>query len=192
MPFTIPVLTFTVAMLTLLLLQVPPPETSLKIVVAPIHTLLVPVMVDTVALTVNIIVATAVPQPLLKVYLIVSIPAVRPLTVPLKTVACELLALHVPPLIPLVNVIEAPTFTTDVPVIVPALGDGLTATVTIWVFVQPLAVSVYTYVTGIIEEVALIRVSFIFPIPDAAELDIPVIDALVQENAVLAVALVGK
>ena len=59
----------------------------------------------------------------------VSIPAVTPVTIPDKepTVACPLLALHVPPGVRSLNAIVAPVQT----VFGPAIGAGLGLTVTV-------------------------------------------------------------
>lgn len=64
-PLTMPVDEPTVA-LPLLLVQVPPP-TSVKVVVAPAHTVVLPVMADGKVFTVTTAVAAALPQPLVMV-----------------------------------------------------------------------------------------------------------------------------
>ena len=60
------------------------------------------------------------------VYIIVSVPAVTPVTTPAVTVAELLLAVHAPPAIVGVNVILLPAHTEVAPLIVPAAGSGLT------------------------------------------------------------------
>lgn len=88
-------------------------------------------------------VATAEPQLLVTVYLMVTGPAYIPLTTPPEvTVAIEVLELLQPPiaLLPLmVSVIVEPTQTVDKPLIVPALGAGLMVTVKLQVLVLPQA-----------------------------------------------------
>lgn len=63
-PFTIPVDAPTVAIVLLLLLQVPPLTVEVSVAGVPVHTLDGPLMVPAVApaLTVTVVVATAVPQ----------------------------------------------------------------------------------------------------------------------------------
>ena len=87
----------TVATLVLLLAHVPPTVADESAVEAPTHTVDKPVIAAGAAITVT---TTDVPQPPLKTYEIVVVPAVIPVTIPLKepTVATEvLLLLHVPP-----------------------------------------------------------------------------------------------
>ena len=57
MPVTSPVTDPTVPATILLLLHVPPPEASVKLVVNPIHTVLVPFIVPGNGLTVTVVVA---------------------------------------------------------------------------------------------------------------------------------------
>ena len=52
-----------------------------------------------------------------------------PVTTPEVTVAFALLLVQAPPLTPLVSVILDPTQTLEAPVILPALGSGLTVTI---------------------------------------------------------------
>jgi len=67
--------------------------------------------------------------------MILTLPAVAPVTMPeeLPTVAFPLLAVHVPPPILLLNVVDAPTHTLFWPV----FADGVWFTVTIVVEIQP-------------------------------------------------------
>ena len=69
------------------------------------------------------------PQELTIVYEIITVPAVTPVTTPVAdTVACELLALQVPPVTASVRVIAAPVITDEGPVITPAEAVLLTVT----------------------------------------------------------------
>jgi hypothetical protein len=71
--------------------------------------------------------AVAVPQPLVTEYLMVSSPAITPVTVPPVTEALVLEALHTPPVTASVSVITAPAQTPDGPEIVPAAGETFIA-----------------------------------------------------------------
>ena len=64
MPVTTPVAGLTEATALLLLLQLPPAVASLNVVVAPLHTVVVPVIAATAVpvVTVTVVVAVAVPQ----------------------------------------------------------------------------------------------------------------------------------
>ena len=98
LPVTIPPVTDA---LLLLALQLPPVVPSVKVIVLPTHTLVVPVIVPAVrvAPTVTDSVVVAVPQLLLTVYFIVSVPALTAVTTPdVFMVAWLLVMLHVPPL----------------------------------------------------------------------------------------------
>jgi len=84
----------------LLLLQRPPATLFVKVIVAPGHTEDGPEITpgETAAPIVTTFVATAVPQLLVVVYFIVSVPADKPVSTPaLVIVAWLLLTLHVPP-----------------------------------------------------------------------------------------------
>jgi hypothetical protein len=73
-------------------------------------------------------------------------------------------------------------------------GIGFTATVTLNVvgFVQPLALTVYTYVTVVLTELALFNVSLIDPMPLAGPVGvIPVTAARVHVKVAPPVRLVG-
>src|SRR5204862_639672 len=79
-PPTTPVPDPTVAMNVLPLLQVPPGVTSARVVVNPIHTFMVPVMVAGSGLTVTV--AVLIHPVLVKVYVIIDVPADTPETIP--------------------------------------------------------------------------------------------------------------
>jgi hypothetical protein len=75
---------------------------------------------------VTIFIAQAVPQLLLTEYDTGSVPALIPVTRPVPlTVALPLPALHVPPAVRSVSVIEVPVHRLSGPVIMPASGNGL-------------------------------------------------------------------
>ena len=81
------------------------------------------------------------------VYLIVSTPAVTPVTTPPRTVAVVLLLLHVPPGAKSVNVTDEPVQTVEGPVMAPSSGNGFTVTAFV-AFVMPHAfVIVYLMVS---------------------------------------------
>ena len=68
----------------------------------------------------------------------------------------------------------------------------MTTTATFCVFVHPLAVRVYTYVTVIGDAVVFVSVSLGLPLPEVGPAGvIPATLALFHENVVPAVALVG-
>ena len=83
------------------LLQVPPGTVLLNVMVAPAHTADGPVIVPAVsgAATFTVLLLTAVPQPLVTVYRIVSRPGVSALTTPLPLIAAidGLVMPHMPP-----------------------------------------------------------------------------------------------
>jgi hypothetical protein len=96
-PVTIPLVASTVAIDILLLLQVPVEVASLSVIVDPGHTDEAPVIAAGRGFTVAMAVAT---QPVGKVYDMVAVPSVRPVTTPLPEpmAATEPLSLdHVPP-----------------------------------------------------------------------------------------------
>ena len=82
------------------------------------------------AVTVNVFEAEAVPQEVVTVYLITTLPAPTAITIPVEgstVAALVLLLLHTPPASPLlVNVEDVPTHVGAVPLIVPAFGAALT------------------------------------------------------------------
>lgn len=109
----------TVAIATVLLLQVPPVVVLLRTVVEAAHMVEVPVRAAGEAFTV---IDVVVEQPDGAVYVIVVLPAVTPLTIPpdVLTVATEPSSLlQVPPVVPLDSVVVAPSHTTAVPVFAP-------------------------------------------------------------------------
>ena len=55
----------------------------------------------------------------------IAVPAAAPVTTPSVTVVEEVLLLHVPPVMALVNVVVADGQTDGIPVIMPASGKGL-------------------------------------------------------------------
>jgi hypothetical protein len=127
-PVTMPV-ALTVAFVVLLLIQLPPVVVVLNAVVAPTHTIGVPVIAAGVALTVTTLV---VMHALLPRYVIVAVPAAMPVTVALVsgTVAIlVLLLLHVPPPVADGSVVVAPSHTMPVPII--ADGKALTVNASI-------------------------------------------------------------
>ena len=73
------------------------------------------------------------------------------------------------------------------------VGTGVTETTTLYVeaLLQPLAETVYAYVTFTGDEEVLTSVSFTFPVPVAAALVIFATTALDQENVAPVVELVG-
>lgn len=143
-PVTTPLDEPTVACAVLLLVHVPPAILLLNVVVWPTHTVGVPVITDGAAFTVNDVVRE---HPVLKVYVMVTVPAATPVTIPLvePTVAVsKSLLLQVPPPVASVSVLVDPTQTFIVPVIV--AGSGLTVTVTAELALQPDVVPVTVYV----------------------------------------------
>ena len=97
MPLTSPEVELTVASAVLLLLHVPPPVTSVIVAVEDTHTLLAPPGVAGKPFTVTVILVL---QPEGNVYIIVTVPAATPCTIPVAeptvAVVISLLA-HVPP-----------------------------------------------------------------------------------------------
>ena len=131
-PVTVPE-DITMATEALLVVHKPAGVTSLKVVLAPAQMPVFPRIGDTDGgpVTVTLMVAVAVPQPLITVYDITVEPADIPVTVPVPlTVAIvKSKLLHEPP-VPVVDKPEvAPTQIEEVPLIVPASGAGLIVTV---------------------------------------------------------------
>ena len=141
-PVTSPVVD-TVAF-ALLAVHTPPGVASARDIEAVLHTVDGPVIAATVGAEpiVTTTEATAIPQLLLTVYDIVSIPAVTPVTIPPATVALPLLALHVPPGAASVSVRVVPVHTLVPPMIAPASGSGFTVVILIAVAVPQLLVTV--------------------------------------------------
>jgi hypothetical protein len=91
--------------------------------------------------------AEAEPQALVTVYEISTKPAATPVTMPPDTVAFVLLALHTPPGVPSVSVIEAPSHTLVDPEIVPAVIAAPIVTSSVAVAVPHEFVTVYITVS---------------------------------------------
>ena len=119
----------------LAVLHVPPLTLLIRFVVAPAHTLIVPVMAGSP--TVKDLVADVLPHALLTVYEMTALPASTPLTTPvLLTVATELAEDdHTPPLILSAKLMVPPTATDEGPVMIPA--DGVEFTVIAAIREQP-------------------------------------------------------
>lgn len=112
----------TLAMVAALLLHVPPGVTSLRPIVAPWHTALLPVMAAGAGFMSTV---RALEQPEDNVNTISALPALIPVTVPdASTIALGDSVDHVPALI-LLSVVVVPGQTTAVPVM--AAGCALTA-----------------------------------------------------------------
>jgi len=132
-PVTTPVPAPIVAVVISLLLQLPPTVASVKVVFAPVQTVVEPDIAKGVGLTVISYVAT---QPLGSVYVIVGVPAATPVTVPVvePTVARPVLLLvHSPPPVASVNVILLPMQT----LVGPPIPAGVELNVTTCVAEQP-------------------------------------------------------
>ena len=134
-PVTIPVPVPTSATDVLLLLQLPKPEGSLRLIVLPTHTLntVDAVIGSGVGFTVTTVV---VKQPVASVYVIVDVPGVTPLVTPVDefTVATAVVALvHTPDGVMSASVVVAAEHTIRVPVMF--AGNGLTVTTA--VLIQP-------------------------------------------------------
>jgi hypothetical protein len=122
-PFTTPVVLFTVPTAVLELLQVPPVAAIARVVVVPVHTVALPVIGAGAALTVSTRVTL---QPVGNSYTMVTIPDATPVTTPEDepTIAIEvLLLLHAPPGVALLSAVVKPGQTLAVPNI--AAGTGL-------------------------------------------------------------------
>jgi len=129
-PVTMPVEP-TVAMAVEPLVHVPPPVTSLRVVVAPAHNVPVPVMGEGAGFTVTALVTKAEqPAPFVTVYVMVAEPTATPVTTPeVLTVAMEVLPLvHVPPGVASNKEPVAPTHAVAVPVMAPTTGSAFTVT----------------------------------------------------------------
>jgi len=127
----------------LLLVHVPPDGVELSVVVKPVHTVIVPVIADGLALTV---ITAEVVHPVGNAYTIDGVPAEPPVTTPVSepTAACAVLVLlQVPPDVAELTAMDEPTQTEPGPVI--PLGNAFTVTVVI--VLQPVA-NVYV-ITGI-------------------------------------------
>ena len=148
-PLTTPVEEPIVAIAIFAEVQTPPLAISLKIVVAPGQTVVIPVIEPALGngLTVINFDAIIVPHELVTVYLIVLAPAVTPVTTPEpETVALVLLLLHTPPAAPSDRLMDKPTHTLDGPVIVPASGNGFIVIIFVAVAVPHELVTIYLIV----------------------------------------------
>jgi len=112
----------------LLAVHIPPVEKSVSVIVVFKHTVDAPVIrpASGSGFITMIFIAVSVPQLLVNIYLIVSMPDVIGLTVPDITVASVLLLLHIPPVVASFNNNVEPIQILLPPEIVPALGKGLT------------------------------------------------------------------
>ena len=128
----------------LLILHAPPAAGSVNVIEAPTQTLEGPLITPAFGdgFIVTVLVAMAVPQTLVTVYLIVSIPAVTPVTTPAVTKAFALLALQVPPGAKSVNVMVLPVQTVPGPEMLPSSGNGFTVTAFVAVVVPQTLVTV--------------------------------------------------
>src|SRR4051812_16491193 len=113
-------------------LQIPPVDIVIRLIIAVTHTLSLPEIVPATGNTStdSVLTATAVPQELTTVYLIVSIPAEeltpKPETRPTMAIAV-LTLVHTPPVLISENETGAPTHTLESPAITPAKGNGFIA-----------------------------------------------------------------
>ena len=139
------------AALALVALQVPPAVVLDSVAVEPLHTDDEPVIVPAVAgmvTTATGCVVIAVPQVLLTVYSIVSIPVTMPVTMPvLPTVALAVVALQVPPVAASARVTVPPAHTFAGPVMAPASGNGLMVMGCVTVVVPQPLVTAYSMVS---------------------------------------------
>jgi len=151
-PWATPVTTpaaSTVAISVASLLQAPPIAALVSAVADPAQTVAVPAMVPALGsgLTVTTVVETALPQLLLAVNDIVAVPEATPVTTPLVfTVAVageDELHEPSPTEAARVSVTVVPAHIGDVPLIAPAMGNGLTVIVRVAFAVPQLLVTVY-------------------------------------------------
>ena len=131
--------------LGLLLVHKPSGSASDKDIVAPTQTDDGPDMMAGKGLTVTDLVAVAIPQPLLTVYDIVTVPTAIPATAPEAfTVAILISSLfHVPPVTASLRGTDPATHTILAPVMIPASDNGLTVTTTEAAAAPQLLVTVY-------------------------------------------------
>ena len=117
MPVTVPEIISTVATAADDEDQVPPATELTKVVVVPLHSVVVPVTADGGRLAVTGMVARAVPQAVVTLYVIMTVPGVKALTTPegdMLAIA-GLLLLHMPPLAVDDIVMGMPIHATDGP-----------------------------------------------------------------------------
>ena len=114
------------------LLHTPPVVASFKIIDAPAHRGVAPVIVAGDKFTVTTAVTV---HPLPREYVIVVVPGIMPETTPVPEIVptVVLLLIHVPPPAVLPNAVAAPAHTCSVPLI----AEGAKFTVTTAVVVQP-------------------------------------------------------
>jgi hypothetical protein len=132
-PVTIPVPDPTLAVAGSLLLHVPPLVKSASVTVLPTHSEVPPVIPAGAAFTV---IALYIRQPVPSEYVIVTVPAAIPLTIPLSepmVATAILLLLHAPPPTPSLSIVVPPTHTFDDPLI----AGGAVLTFTVVVIAQP-------------------------------------------------------
>ncbi len=138
--------TLTVAMVVDTELHTPPAAISLNKVVVVGQTTSPPEMLPAAGnrLTVTTVVATAVPQLLVTAYDIIEVPAAMPVTTPVALMVATPVEteLHTPPATASLKAVVIVGQTTSVPVILPALGDGLTVTTAVAATVPQLLVTV--------------------------------------------------
>ena len=131
------------ALAVLLLLQMPPGTTSLRVSVRPTHTLVEPIIGPGVGLTLIVVVVI---QPVGKVKVITVLPIATPVTTPVvdPTVAMVVaLLVQVPEPEASLRASVEPMHTASPP----EIGAGSGVTVTTLVMVQPVVVSVYLIVS---------------------------------------------
>jgi hypothetical protein len=109
--------------------QTPPLVASLKGVVLPIQTEVVPVMAATVgkALTVTVVDTESLqPLPFVTTYFMVVVPALTGVTIPLLFIVATLVVveLHTPPLVASLKVVVLPIQTEVVPVMAATVGKA--------------------------------------------------------------------
>lgn len=151
MPFTVPVVV-TLAVAGAELLHEPPDPVVDKEIPEPWHTVDGPDIAPAngAGSTVMFLVVKADPQPLVTVYVIITLPALTPVTIPdVFTVAnAVLLLLHAPPVIVGVSVVVAPWQTDVAPDNVPATGSGLTVMSAVSTAVPHELVTVYDMIAA--------------------------------------------
>jgi hypothetical protein len=136
------VIEFTVATAALDVVHTPPDVVLVKIVVEPIHALVVPPIAASVgnALTFTTACAFDVQPFVVTVYVIVADPAATPVTTPVElTVATAVLdEVQTPFAVALASAVVEPAHTSVVPVIAATTGIALTVTAVVTDAVQPL------------------------------------------------------
>ena len=132
---------FTVATAGVADVHVPPDVVFVKLVVEPIHALVVPPIAANTGSGLTVITElTLVLHPLVvTVYVMVLVPELTPVTTPLAlTVATAvLLDVHTPKAVALVKVVVEPAHTVVDPVIDATTGNALIVTVVVTELIQP-------------------------------------------------------